>query len=144
MKKTGPTALDRLFNVTVSDRDFWKMLVAQAEPMPTQCFDEQLCERDARREIVKKLTAWVHDSGFSGRQTKKMVEKAAKRVMKGYRQSMELYYREQLKHHEEVARTSKDWLERATSYNEAEKLRDRIKQGRFGKERHPQWPRGRR
>jgi len=143
-KRREPSVLDRLFNITVNDRDFKKMLIKKAETLPAQCFDEELCERDARKQIVKQLTDWVYESGFTGRQTKKMVEKAAARVLKGYREKMRHYYRQRLVHHEELARTSTDYLTRLTSEMEADKLRERIKDGRYGKERHPPWPRGRR
>jgi hypothetical protein len=139
-KKTEPTALDRLFNITVNDRDFWKMLVAQAEKLAPECYDQDLCVQAARKTICERLTSWVYVSGFSGRQTKKMVEKATKRVLKGYHKNMRTYYLKRASELDEEAKTAKEWYQRYEAQEEAERLRKLLAENRIGKQRYQRWP----
>jgi len=89
-KKIEPNILDKLFNITVSDREVKQMLIARAETMPAACLgvgdetQKPLSERAARRKIAADLAAWMYSRGLTGRGTKRLVDKVTARAMKGY------------------------------------------------------------
>lgn len=136
-KKTEPTALDRLFNVAVSDRQFKKMLFAQAELLSKKMFDKDLSERGARRELAKELTQWVYVSGFSGRQRKRMVEKAVKRALNDYGAKLRAHYVDRLRRLKAEAKAG--GFEGYLAQCHADRLAERIKSGNIGKDSPEQW-----
>ena len=134
---TKPTILDLMLNATMSDREFRKVLFCKAEELSKDCFEEKLNERAARLTIAEKLVRWMSASGFTGRQTKKMVEKAAKRVLQNYSDKLRSYYIGKLAELELAGQEKSldGWIARS----EAESLRFDLRDGRIGNERFLPW-----
>jgi hypothetical protein len=88
--KKQPTALDRLFNITVSDKEVKKMLIKQAAPMPAKHQNGRLSLRAARQQMAEDLAKWLHASGITGRGTKKLIDKVVSKALKGYETQLRL------------------------------------------------------
>jgi hypothetical protein len=85
---TEPNALDRLFNAVVSDREVKKMVRAKADALVQEALLFRLPEASARGAVRSQLKQWIQGKGFTGRGTKKLVDKTLSRAMSGYRRSL--------------------------------------------------------
>jgi len=128
-KKTEPNVLFRLFNIVVSDKEVKAMLDKQVATMPAACRSLGLSKRAARLQIADDLTAWMHESGLTGRGTKRMVDKVTSKALKGYDTRL------RLKLMAEAAEAKKD-----NNEHTARAINARLKAGQIGKERYQEWP----
>ena len=63
--KKQPTILDKLFNVTVSNRDVKKWLTQRAEELRAEQLETTRSEVSARQELSRDLMAWMHEKSFT-------------------------------------------------------------------------------
>lgn len=85
---TEPNALDRMFNAVVSDREVKRMIQAETKKLFAQALVFRLPDDAVKREVRAQLTKWIKSKGLTGRGTKKLVDKAIARAMKGYCRSL--------------------------------------------------------
>ena len=129
MTKKQPTILDQLFNVTASDRDVRLMLLEEAKRVAVQQFEDGYSERATRANLQEHLNGWMHSRGLTGRGGKKMVDKVIARVLQGYGVLLVDSIKARIR---ELERENDTW--------EAERLAERLKDGRVGKDRYQPWP----
>ena len=87
--KTQPDVLGRLFNLTVSNRQAKVMVFEKAEKLKQEALAVRLPEKNAAIEIPKQLRLWIENSGLDGHGTKKLVDKAAAKVLKTYQRDLD-------------------------------------------------------
>lgn len=84
---TDPNILDQLFNAVVSEREAKRMIAEKAKSLVQEAVIFRLPTDAARRGVRKELTVWINQKSLTGRGTKKLVDKAVAKAMRGYKKS---------------------------------------------------------
>jgi len=90
-----PTILDLINNAVTSDRTVRRGLLQRAQGLLPGLLEEGFSLPLTRDDLCESLTQWLYSHGFSGRATKKLVDKTAAKVLKSYESDLRAKLRAQ-------------------------------------------------
>jgi len=87
-KRREPTILDRINNGLTSDRKVRQGLRRYAEGLLPQLLEEGYDLPVTKEDLTKFLGDWIYSRGFTGRGTKKLVDKMVSKMLRTYERDL--------------------------------------------------------